>query len=213
MTVVTPPAGRYDASGSETAVPISWREALILILWALVAWAAGGCEAREPSSPPRTAQTPAAEATGPQHSDWQIVDSSPQIALPADEDDPALEAAIARARQTAEDARRRWQNTPPTDRWSAPTAEGSIEFLWVEPINWSQHRIEGRLANPPQHELACGKGLDELVTFPIEELVDWMHISADGASPAEGADKGGGFTVRLLEERHGRTDPGAPDGS
>jgi uncharacterized protein YegJ (DUF2314 family) len=194
-----------------------WREALILILWALVAWAACGCESREPSSPPRTAQPPTAEATGPQHSDWQIVDSSPQIALPADEDDPALEAAIARARQTAGDARRRWQNAPPVERegwairWAAPTAEGSVEYLWVEPINWSRHRIEGRLANPPQHELACGRGLDELVSFPIEELMDWMHSAGNDPTSPGGAHEGG-FTVRLLEERHGSTAPQAPGG-
>jgi uncharacterized protein YegJ (DUF2314 family) len=178
-----------------------------------------GC-ARQSS--PRDAEAPAARAdeggTEPRN-DWREIDASPQVALDADADDEALAAAIARARETAEAARLAWHAKPPTDRsgwairWAAPTADGGLEYLWVEPINWSRHRIEGRLANPPQRELACGKGLDDLVGFPVEQLADWIAPPGEGLSGAASEENGagaalaGGFTVRLMEQRHGCTTP------
>ena len=131
---------------------------------------------------------------------WSEVDGSQQVVLTPDAEDEALRAAIERARDTAEDARRRWLATPPDERgewavkWCAPTDDGGIEYVWVEPMTWSPFRIEGRLASPPRRALACGRALDEIVGFPVEELVDWMR---------EGAEREGGFTVEVLEQRYG----------
>ncbi|MDY7107260.1 MAG: DUF2314 domain-containing protein [Planctomycetota bacterium] len=179
----------------------------------------GGCEQRPaPDASDMAAPRTADDDTQPR-SDWRRVDDSPQVALEADADDEALAAAIARARATAERARLRWRATPTDERegwairWAAPTADDGLEYLWVEPIHWSRHRVEGRLANPPQRELACGKHLDDLVSFPIEQLADWIAPPGEGISEpgdaerAAGETRTGGFTVRLMEKRYGRTQP------
>ena len=195
------------------------RRALSCALAALVVCGWGGCESRRPSDADEPGGERPPQTTAPRHNDWRMIDGSPQVALPAGDDDEALAAAIARARETAQQARLRWLDTPPEEkqtwaiRWAAPTADGGIEYLWVEPINWSHHRIEGRLANPPQRELACGKGLDQLVSFPIEQLADWIDMAeGDGDLPPPDDTLQGGFTVRLLADRYGCTAPPEADG-
>ncbi len=140
-------------------------------------------------------------------SPWRTVDGSPQLALDAEADDQAMQAAFDLARKTAVEARWRWVNSTPSERenwaikWAAPTVDGGVEYVWVVPVAWSPFRIEGRLASPVQNELLCGKNLDEFVGFPIEELADWLFLR-------EGEINGyrdGGFTVILLEDRYGTT--------
>jgi uncharacterized protein YegJ (DUF2314 family) len=202
-------------------VRITPRQALPMILLLPLLCGGEGCETRHS---PQTADTPTVERSDigmlPRN-DWREVDDSPQVALPADAEDEALATATARAQATAEAARVRWRDATPEARrgwairWAAPTADGRIEYVWVEPINWSRHRIEGRLANPPQRELTCGKRLDDLVSFPIEQLADWVAPPAGPIAGADETDHGaaddltGGFTVRLMEERYGRTVPPA----
>ena len=148
------------------------------LLLALVAVGAA-CETREPP-PASTTPAPAPAADRPAGL-WRTVDDSPQLAIARGADDPALAEAVARARSSAPEAQERWRDTPPDRRggwgikWRAPTVDEGVEYLWVEPLAWSRFRIEGRLASPPQRALACGKGQDELVGFPIEELVDWVR--------------------------------------
>jgi uncharacterized protein YegJ (DUF2314 family) len=124
---------------------------------------------------------------------------------------------MEQARATAEQARQKWLYTAADDRprwsvkWAAPLA-GNVtertEHVWVSPVHWSPFRIEGVLASTPVNDLACGKHLGELVSFPIEELSDWIHFAnvpaanADPTAPHEG-----GFTVQLLTEEYGN--PGA----
>ena len=163
-----------------------------------------GCETREPSTEAET-RPPAPVVTETPPSPWRSVGGSKQVALPADEIGPALADAIATARRTADDARKRWSETPPDDRaswaikWRATTGDGGHEFVWVEPIAWSGFRIEGRLASPPQRPLACGRGRDELVSFPADELADWVRYArADFSGKHEG-----GFTMEALEQSFG----------
>ena len=180
-----------------------------------------GCEPSEPSAP-----GVAEEAIEPttQPSPWRTVDGWAQIALPAGEGDPEMEAAMAEARRTAAEARRRWYHAPAGQRanwyvkWAAPTAAsvsgsldgsktGGAEYVWVQPASWSAFRIEGRLASPPQSALACGKQRDEVVSFPAEQLADWLYL-------AEGRMNGrreGGFTVDLLEGRFGAAAAGGEE--
>ncbi len=158
-----------------------------------------GCEQQETASqtlPPMTAETA--------RSDWRWDESSARIAVASE--DSELAAAIERARSSALDARRRWVAAAAQDRvnwavkWAAPTTAGSVEHVWVEPLAWSRFRIEGRLLSPPQSPLECGRTRGELVSFAAEELSDWVYL-------AEGRIDGrldGGFTIKLLEDRHGR---------
>jgi len=165
---------------------------LVLVLVVLAA-----CEQHD-GVPARPAAAP-----GPDGSAWRMVDGSATTAAGAA--DAELATAIARARSTADDARRRWSAEPAADRagwavkWAAPTTEGQVEHVWIRPTAWSRHRIEGWLASPPQSPLACGRVVGELVSFPAEELSDWVQFT-DG--PVEGP-RQGGFTIELFEQRHG----------
>lgn len=164
-----------------------------------------GCES-EDSPPPRRANTaPATEAAPP--SPWRIVDDSAQIAIDDDDVAAQLEAATAQALATLGNARSRWEAAEADTRdqwwikWAAPSIDERPEYLWVRPVSWSKFRVEGVLASPPQLELPSGRGLGDLVSFPVEEIADWMYL------PDGSLDSGreGGFTVDVLESRYGHT--------
>jgi uncharacterized protein YegJ (DUF2314 family) len=170
-----------------------------------------GCK---PAEPNETA-APTSRARGAPDSAWKSIDDSSQVAVPIDESSEAMQRAIARARETAESAMRRWREATDDDRpywaikWAAPTADGEVEYLWVTPLHWSPFRVEGRLANPPQRELRDGARLGDMVSFPAEQLVDWVHFNEqrlDG--PREG-----GFSIDVLEERFGPAEAGDDDES
>jgi hypothetical protein len=84
---------------------------------------------------------------------------------------------------------------------TAGTVPGTgVEHVWVQPIEWSTFRIEGPLATKPTHDLACGKTANELVSFPVDELSDWIYLP-DGDFHGK---REGGFTVQVLERRFGK---------
>ncbi len=178
------------------------------ILWTMLgtSWVALiGCESAE-MPPEATKRSPPTVA---QPSPWQTADGSAHVAVPNEADDPELAEAIAEARRTVDQAQQRWLSSTEQERlhwtvkWAAPTVNGGVEHLWVKPIlHWSPFRIEGRLANPPQAELASGKGLGETVSFPIEELSDWALLLQGRI----GGEHEGGFTVELFEQRYGQPD-------
>ncbi|MHC5113181.1 MAG: DUF2314 domain-containing protein [Planctomycetota bacterium] len=163
-------------------------------LFLVAACLLAGCE----HEPVVTHRAPEDDAAGPPRPMWVERDGSEQATVAVDDEE--LADAIAEARRTAEDARRRWDLAPLHERprwavkWHAPTADGGHEYVWVEPMHWSLFRVEGRLASPPRRELACGRRQDELVSFPSAELADWIYRPAHG--PHEG-----GFTVNVLEGR------------
>lgn len=160
-----------------------------------------GCEERPaiaPAEPPLSAT--------PDGSAWRSLDGSERVAAPAVDTDPDLAAAIGQAQSTAAGARARWASGSRQARanwavkWAAPTSDGGVEHVWVQPTSWTVHRIEGWLASPPQSPLACGRVQGELVSFPAEALSDWARFSAGSwEHPAEG-----GFSIRVLEARYGR---------
>ena len=150
---------------------------------------------------PRQASKRSAPTIDPP-SPGQSADGSARVAVPNEAADPALAEAIAEARRTVDQARQRWLSSTEQERsrwtvkWAAPTVNGGVEHLWVKPIlHWSPFRIEGRLANPPQAELASGWGLGETVSFPLEDLPDW----ADLLPGRHHGEHGGGVTVGTLE--------------
>ncbi len=164
-----------------------------------------GCDSAEP--PVETTRRSAPSATTP--SPWQIANGSAQVAVAHEADDPELAQAIAEARSTVDQARERWLNSTEekrsqwTVKWAAPNVAGGVEHVWIKPIlHWSSFRIEGLLASPPQSELVSGKGFGEPVSFPVEELSDWIYL-IDGRIDGEHE---GGFTVQLLEQRYGQPD-------
>jgi uncharacterized protein YegJ (DUF2314 family) len=164
--------------------------------------AVSACEEHGPA--PSSSGSAAAAPVEP--SLWHQLDDRYLVAVPDDETDEALDAAIDEARRTAAEARETWQITPPDRRdwwaikWAAPTTADTVEQVWVQPLHWSAFRIEGRLVSEPRAALVCGRAGGELVSFPVEELTDWIHLTTgDWNGPREG-----GFTVAVLEERYGR---------
>jgi hypothetical protein len=91
---------------------------------------------------------------------------------------------------------------PPNADADADAAEPA-EHVWVQPINWSPFRIEGVLLSEPVHALDSGRTTGEIVSFPIDELSDWIHFAADPATNPD-APFEGGYTVTVLEEEYGR---------
>lgn len=163
--------------------------------------AMAGCDEQPAIAPAEMPLSPAPD--GPA---WRRGNGSEMVATPPPDADPQLAAAITQARSTADQARRKWASTPAQARgswavnWAAPTVDGGVEYVWVRPTGWSQYRIEGWLANPPQAALACGRVQGELVSFPADELSDWARFAEDDPDhPVEG-----GFTIRLLDGRFGK---------
>ncbi len=161
---------------------------------------AAGCERDAPLpvvAPPVT----------PEQSDspWRTAEDSTLLAVPA-EQAAALSRAIDLARASAADASELWAAADPRARgrwavkWEAPTADRSLEYVWVRPLSWDRHRIEGVLASPPQRPLQCDRVAGELVAFPVSELADWVHY-VDGSPDGR---REGGFTIDALEARFGQ---------
>src|SRR5690349_19897978 len=128
---------------------------------------------------------PATQAAAPKPSLWKSIDPASPVAVVSPVNESKLRAAMEQARSTAEQARQKWLYTAADDRprwavkWAAPLAGHAAatmssaertEHVWVSPVHWSPFRIEGVLASTPVNDLACGKHLGELVSFPIEEL-------------------------------------------
>lgn len=117
-----------------------------------------------------------------------------------------LDNAAIRARETAREASKRWQQANPMQqenwliKWAAPIkAQESKknEYVWVKPIEWSPFRVEGILVTSPAGEIGFREG--DLVAFPVEELYDWIYkIEGTMDGPRQG-----GFTVDILEKHFG----------
>jgi hypothetical protein len=223
---------------------------------AFLLFALCACEpADQRSQSSSSATTSAPDAAGASRR-WQRINDSNVIAIGIDDVkvQTQLDAAMADARRTLDDARQRWSVAKPDERalwavkWAAPlaldssdqpsansdqssansnqpsptsrhpsaktnrssvadsqqpTADSLIEHVWVQPINWSPFRIEGVLLSQPLRPLDCGRNAGELVSFPADQLADWLHYAADPATNPN-APFEGGFTVKALEQAYGK---------
>lgn len=173
--------------------------------------ALSACDPTSPEAPPPTTLR-ARDAAKPFL--WKRVHEATVVAVDDDPTIRALARATAEARRTANDARERWTIAKAAEhrlwavKWAAPLADSSsgdhvppMEYVWVQPVNWSPFRIEGVLLSVPTAPLECRRVQGEMVSFPIDELSDWMHF----ASESPGAAFEGGYTVRVLEEKYGKT--------
>lgn len=177
-----------------------------------------GCD-QQPSDagPPSTAP-----AAAPRPVLWKQIEGESVVAVDEPRVQRELEKATAEARRTLDDARQRWSVSKPAERglwavkWAAPlgaalpstthaaepstrVSSDSTEHVWVQPLTWSAFRIEGVLLSTPTAPLECGRRAGERVSFPIDEVSDWIHFAtAQGDSAFEG-----GYTVKVLREHFG----------
>lgn len=168
-----------------------------------------GCEERDPR-----ALTDSPSASPEAESPWRVDDvngeRSVRRSIERAEMHEQLAAAIEQARETADKARRQWRETPESQqhrwavKWAARIADDAdaVEHVWVRPLHWSPFRIEGILLNEPDRPLAASgtsPSRGEIVSFPVEELSDWVRWHAD--KPNDRRD--GGFTIAVLERTGG----------
>jgi len=159
---------------------------------------AAGCvnTGDENGAAPPAAQSKS-ESTGP---DWQQFGESTVVSTDAPAGNSPLAVAIAKARETADDARTRWMHADPDDqqrwaiKWAAPIETGGVEYVWVRPEHWSRFRIEGVLITEPANALVGGGQRGDRVGFTAEQLADWVHIIDNGDIET----RDGGFTIDVL---------------
>ena len=185
--------------GPDRRAPASFTVIALIILAGLMT---PGCE-------PGDQQT---DADHPQPADpspdavsaYRLIDGSRVALMPQMTDDAQLAAAIDLARATLGDAMHRWQGEPDAQqaraqwaiKWAAATINGGHEHLWIRPTGWTEHRIEGVLLSKPTAELLMARTAGEVVSFPPDDVTDWVHVSSDSDKPLEG-----GYTLALIESR------------
>ncbi|MCM2373252.1 DUF2314 domain-containing protein [Aporhodopirellula aestuarii] len=118
------------------------------------------------------------------YEDLSHQDNAPVI--PIAEDNPAMQAAIATAKQRWPefvDAFQQRANHQAGDEESSfvvkakITVDDSTEFIWVDVIGLEPHFVHGYLANDP---VALGDlKLGSQVEFPIEDVCDWCYQKDD----------------------------------
>jgi uncharacterized protein YegJ (DUF2314 family) len=122
--------------------------------------------------------------------------------IPVDENDPQMEAAAAEARRRWPEFVAAFAERQPDQMFSvkAPLRDGdACEFIWVRVTSIKDDMIHGELGNQPVDLTNCREG--DAVQVPVAELNDWLYVGGDG-NPV------GGFTVRVLCERHGQRQRG-----
>lgn len=192
---------------------ITFPAPLAAIVLLCITLACPGCDTR-------TADSQVAPADPAPQSPWQSSASGWLISIPESLEHAELAEAIQSARDTAAHARQRWLESPQSQRrnwlvqWAVPfeapadAATDSdaiddnytaVEYLWVQPLHWSSFRIEGILISQPANPLPNDRSRGQHVSFPIQELSDWVcFTTGDAHGPREG-----GFTLAILEAKYG----------
>lgn len=175
----------------------AWSVALSAALW--------GCERREEPLP----EEPVSVVEPDYPARWIESDDGAVVAVSSDlpELAEAMAEAEANAQRTITDARRQFDATEPAHRdrwaikWAAPIrrgdAAGGREQVWVIPLLWTEHRVEGILANAPLRSIGHDAG--DLVGFPTAEIADWVRMLDAPATEGFEGRREGGFTIAVLE--------------
>jgi len=111
------------------------------------------------------------------------------------DDDEAMNAAMAKARETIGDFLSRLQN-PETSKENLSLKasfeeDGQIEHLWLNTITYEDDIFTGTLGNNPVY--VQGLTLGQRVSIPLERVSDWMDIE-DGRLI-------GGYTIQVLRDK------------
>jgi len=178
----------------------------------------GACD--DNASSPSFSPAPAPASPPETSSRWTPLGPS-EFAVGLDAPDAVrrVELAMAEARRTLDDARRRWDHDRITRadapitwllKWRTPVGENEFESLWIAPERWNEFRVEGRLVSTPVRTDVLERRANDLVNVPAEEIVDWLRIE----ETTTGVQREGAFTERVLREIYGDpVQPGSWPGS
>lgn len=108
-------------------------------------------------------------------------------------DDPEMERAIQKARETYTAFVNALENSTPehqafTFKMSFPTPDGDGEHMWVTDVQWDGVRFSGWVNNEPLDTTAVSFG-DSVSALP-QELSDWMYFDGNRVV--------GGYTLRVM---------------
>jgi len=111
-------------------------------------------------------------------------------------DDAAMNAAIAKAKASADDFLQAFHaQRPGTKNFHVkkpyPTPSGGVEHIWIEVLGETNGILEGVVANEAEETRAVKAG--QQVSLKITEISDWKYL--------EGERLVGGYTIRYFFDR------------
>lgn len=111
------------------------------------------------------------------------------------QDDPEMNAAIAKGQQTLPEFVKALRSPRPTMEGVSVKAKfediNGNEHMWVAEPTWDGKAISGLLANDPHWVKTVKRG--DPVTVPASDISDWKYV--------ENGKLIGGYTLRLLMQR------------
>lgn len=112
-----------------------------------------------------------------------------------EDDDTAMNAAIAKARETVSQFIEALENPKPTDAdFSVKLRIGEgehTEHMWLSPVRYNSGKFIGILGNEPIYEQKVKFG--DQVEVAENEITDWMYVN-DGKLV-------GGYSIRVLRDK------------
>ena len=113
-------------------------------------------------------------------------------------DDPELDAAVARARGSLDTFLQRLAHPQKGEVFSVeaafPTPDGGHEHLWIGDVTFKRNAFTGTLTSKVAKVPSLSYG--QTVTVKRDEVTDWMILRAGRSE--------GGFTVKVLLDREGQ---------
>jgi uncharacterized protein YegJ (DUF2314 family) len=120
-------------------------------------------------------------------------DGEPPIQY-VDNDDPKMNAAIEKARSTADQfiaalAKPKKSQSSFTVKYRVADGDDG-EHMWIDPVMFKDGKFHGKLANEP--DIVKTVKLNDDVSVAKEDISDWMYVD-DGTLV-------GGFTLRAIRD-------------
>lgn len=118
----------------------------------------------------------------------------PDRVVDIQEDDAAMNAAIARAKETFPQFENHWQGASVQGfsiKFAMDTDHQGVEHIWFTPLKIEGERITASCANEPQGIAALKLG--EVRELERSRISDWMILDGEKCY--------GGYTIRVLAEQ------------
>ena len=94
-----------------------------------------------------------------------------------DPNDPAMNAAIAKARKTLNEFWSAYKTPKPGDSFFLKvkiTSGDNVEHIWLNNIKRNGARISGNISNDPVKVMSIKRG--QLYSFMMKDVTDWLYM-------------------------------------